>query len=580
MIIPSSQKARADLAEMIVTKCQSSRGHRESAYRIYGQWIERGWASDDGAGGLALANMLYSHNDRLAAYLFSPVQLAFLMAFEERLKREWYERGVVAARAVTNEWVADDIDILFGAAVKVSVDYGGCPLKQLVGQRPGENGKPQFDFHGARIVMPQMFGVMNETINDLDKQEAFVETTLMNEWEVWRRVRHLPDADKLMKRIKSNSEKQAGVSPPTSFMHQVLSTAVLDLSPAAAGQPRPGGWVQTGGGNNYPNAGPQVDIDLYPVEEIWVKDDDTGDWTTMMWMRPDILISPYGRPMNMCVPGHHPYSLVQANFEPGYFWGRSEVADLMQLQAWLTTHLSDINKIMGQQFDKFIGYSGQDVILGEQYAMNKAQGYVSLGQGGSATDLTPKMPEQAIPLIREILFLMERVSGFPPVMSGEGTPGVRAGVHADTLVKTGSPRLRDRSLAIERQCAKAGGLTFAILAAKGTSVYWTDPHKNNLDFTLEQVAQLNPRIEVDSHSSSPIYHDDHVQLVAFLAKAGILDPVSAVEMLNLPNKDLIIERIKEREKTQQAMMQKLEQEDPEAFAKVIGGRSAGHRRAA
>lgn len=580
MIIPRSTKARHDLAEMIVNKCQASRGARESAYRIYGQWIERGWASDDGAGGLALANMLYCHDDRLASYLFGAGDLNFALGFEERLKREWLERGQVAARAVTAEWVNGDIDLLFGAGVKLAVDYGFCLLKQLVGQRVSSDGRPEFEFHGGRLVMPQMFAVMNETVNDLDKQEAFVETMMLNEWEVWRRIRHLPDADKLMKRIKANSDKQSGVSPPTSFMHQVLSTALLDLSPAAAGKPRPGGWVQTGGGNNYPNAGPQVDIDLYPVEEITVRDDDTGDWTTMVWMRPDILISPYGAPKNLCVPGFHPYTLIQPNFEPGYFGGRSEIADLMQLQAWLTTHLSDINKIMGQQFDKFIGYSGADGINAEEYAMLKAQGFVNLGQGGSATDLTAKMPEAAIPLIREILFLMERVSGFPPITSGGGEPGVRAGVHADTLLKTGTARLRDRSLLVERQCAKAGALTFAILAAKGTTVYWTDPNDELSDFTLEQVAKLSPRISVDSHSSSPIYQDDHLQQIAFLAKAGILDPVSVIEMLRLPNKDLLIERAKERMQQQQEMLKKLEQEDPEAFARVIRGGAAHHRRAA
>lgn len=578
MIIPRSQRARNKLAEMIVAKCQASRGHRESAYRIYGQWIERGWASDDGAGGLALANLLYSHTDRLASHLFSPTELLFAISFEERLKKDWLERGQVAARAVTDEWVADDVDLLFGAGVKVGADYGGCILKQLVGRRPDEGGGSQFEYHGARLVMPQMFGVLNERINDLDKQEAFVETMMLNEWEVWRRIRHLPDADKLMKRIKANSEKQSGVAPPTSFMHQVLSTAVLELSPAAAGQPRPGGWVQTGGGNNYPNAGPQVDLDLYPVEEITVWDDDAGDWTTMVWMHPDILISPYGRPINMCVPGHHPYTLIQPNFEPGYFWGRSEIADLMQLQAWMTTHLSYINKIMGQQFDKFIAYSGADGINSEDYAMQKAQGFVNLGAGGNAVDMTARMPENAIPLIREIISLMERVSGFPPIMSGAGEPGVRAGVHADTLMKTGSPRLRDRSLLIERQCAKAGALTLAILAAKGTTVYWTDANDAMTDFTLAQMAEMNARVSVDSHSSSPIYHDDHLQLVAFLLKSGALDPISALEMVNIPNRDLVIARAKERQQEQQALLAKLEQTDPEAFAKVIEG--GKHKRAA
>jgi hypothetical protein len=336
--------------------------------------------------------------------------------------------------------------------------------------------------------------------------------------------------------------------------------------------------VQTGGGNNYPNLGPQVDIDLYPMEEIWVRDDDTGDWVTMLWMRPDILISPYGRPINMCVPGHQPCTLIQPNFEPNYFFGRSEIVDLMQLQAWLTQHLSDINKIMGQQFDKLVAFGGVDGITAEDYAVQKAQGFVNLGQGGTATDLTPKMPENAIPLIREILFLMDRASGFPPIMSGAGESGVRAGVHADTLMKTGSPRLRDRSLLAERQCAKAGALTLAIMQAKGTSVYWTDANDEGSDFLLGQLPSSS-RVIVDSHSSSPIYHDDHLQKIAFAVKADILDPISALELMQFPNNDLYIARARERMEEQRRMLAKLEQEDPQAFAQLIrGGRR--HKRAA
>lgn len=69
-----------------------------------------------------------------------------------------------------------------------------------------------------------------------------------------------------------------------------------------------------------------------------------------------------------------------------------------------------------------------------------------------------------------------------------------------------------------------------------------------------------------------------MQLVAWAVKAQILDPVSAVEMLPFHNKDIIIERLKERQAAQQAQLAKLEKEDPEAYAKVIRG--SGHRHAA
>src|SRR5215469_6664634 len=131
---------------------------------------------------------------------------------------------------------------------------------------------------------------------------------------------------------------------------------------------------------------------------------------------------------------------------------------------------------------------------------------------------------EAIPLIGEILYLMDRISGFPGVMSGEGQPGVRAGSHAETLMKTGSTRLRDRSLAVERQCGAAGDESLALAQAKDDSVWWSNEDDESTHFKLTDLPE-DRRIVVDSHSSSPIYQDDHVQLVAFGLTHGILDQV-------------------------------------------------------
>ena len=85
---------------------------------------------------------------------------------------------------------------------------------------------------------------------------------------------------------------------------------------------------------------------------------------------------------------------------------------------------------------------------------------------------------------------------------------------------------------------------------------------------------------MDSHSSSPIYQDDHVQLVAWGVKAGILDPISAIEMLPFQNKDLLIERVREMQRQKQQQVEELKQSlPPEDFAKVVSG-GGSRRRAA
>lgn len=557
MRIPTRQKDLTKYALNVIEDCRVSQPQRSAAYRAYGQWVESGRAS----GGLALANLLYSHLDRLASHLFSPSELRFSIDFENLYPKEFLEKGAVVARVVSREWERKNIDMLFGHGVKESLTYASCLLKQL----GGKDGDGNFQFRGARLVMPWAFGVYNETTNDLSEQEAFVETVWLNRHEVWRRVRNLPDAEKLYKRILGNASNDTP-SAPSSFMHQVLSTAVLNTSSSATQQP--GGIVQLSNDPNFAMLGPQVAAELYPMHELWVRDDNRPgeDYTTIQIVEPDILVAPLFKHCNLFVPESQPYALIQANYVPDYFWGRSEVVDLIMLQSWLTEHLDDAKRLMGNQIDKLLGFVGMDGLTDETYGQFRAQGFIGLPQGADIKDLTPKLPDQLIPLIGEIIQLMDRVSGFPPIMSGQGEPGVRSGVQTDTLMKTGSPRLRDRSLLLERQCAGAADATLGMLEAKDARAYWTNPEKVETEFLLSQLPE-DRRISVDSHSSSPIYADDHAQLIAWGVKSGIVTGVSAIEQLPFAHKDVLIARLHEKEMAQQRLME----QHPEFFARG-GGR--------
>src|SRR5215813_5304961 len=189
MRLPNGVKELTKAALDIVEICRVSQAQRAAAYRQYGQWVETGRAS----GGLALANLLYGHLDRLASHLYSPTELRFAGDFENLVPADIQAKGAVVARLISREWERKNLDVLFGHGVKVALAYAACILKQL-GGRDVEGG---FQFRGARLVMPWHFGVYNEGINGLTDQEALLETVWMSRHEVWRRVRNLPDAEKL-----------------------------------------------------------------------------------------------------------------------------------------------------------------------------------------------------------------------------------------------------------------------------------------------------------------------------------------------------------------------------------------------
>ena len=556
MRLPGTSKELVEFALRTIEICRSDQGNRAAAYRQYGQWLETGRQN----GGLALANTLYHHVDNLASHLYSPTDLNWAISFRWRYSKEILKKAEIVARLIGEEWELKDIDQLIGDAVFEALTYGASVVKLVTDKGDDEDGGDQ-DLDGY-LVSPWNFGVYNPSENDLERQDAVCETTYLTRSQVWWRIRNLPDAEKLYKRIMAQGDKNSGVGVPSNFMHQVLSTAVLNPSLTESSAPTPGGIVNISNDPNFTNLGPQMGTDLFPMHELWVKDDAKGgDYTTIQMVEPDILICPAPglARKNIFCPRTLPYGLIQPNVVRGYVWGRSELVDLMELQKMLSTHLDDIKRIFGQQFDKLLAFMGGDGIDDELYSQFRSQGFVNLGPGGDVKDLTPAMPANSLEFVEMILSLMERVSGFSNIMSGRGDSGVRAGNHADMLMRTASPRLRDRSLRVERQVAKLGDKTLSVMRAKDGKVYWPDADLGEeQDFTLHDIPD-DARVTVDGHSSSPIFHDDHQQLVAFGVKSGFIDGESAIRSLPYPNKDLLIELYREAQKAKA----KLIEEHPE-----------------
>lgn len=534
MLLPQTKKELVRFALELVKVCKSSQAMRAAAYRQYAQWVETGRQ----VGGLALANLLYSHVDRLHSHLFSPTDLRFTIDFENHYDERTLSQAAMTGRILTREWERRNIDTVFAGGVREALVYGACPIKLLA------NGDGESDVSlTARLIMPWHFGVYNETTTEIEDQEVVCETAFLTKPEVWRRISHLPDAEKLFNRITAGSDKSEGDGTQTSFFHQVLSTMALDTTATSASSQIPGGLVQLANGPTYGVMGPQVGVDIFPMHELWVKDDDLNDYVTIQVFEPDILVAPQFARKNLLCPGTLPYRMIRPNDTANYFWGRSELVDLMQLQQLLATTLDDMRRIMGNQFDKLLAFTG-DGLTDETYGQFRSQGWVNLGPQGSVNDLTPKMPAEAFTFLNLIQSMMEKIGGFSNILSGQGESGVRAGNHADMLMKTASPRLRDRSLMVERQCASFADVTLSVLEAKEAKAYWTEQDKTpGGEFLLSQLPE-DRRVCVDSHSSSPIYQDDHMQQLLLGMKVGAIGPDTFIEQSSLPNKDVLTERLK------------------------------------
>lgn len=573
-MIPLSTDRKKLLGQSLdlVEACRASQGVRAAYYRLLAGVTETG--RQDGT--RSLINKLYNHLDRLSAHLFSPTDLRFSIDFESPHPKNIQDMGSAAAKVLTRDFERSNCDMVFARGVFEALKYGASILKQW----PQEEGEDRHVCYNTSLVQPWQFGVYREDVNELHRQEAMCETTVLTLPEVWRRIYHLPEAERLYNRIKSHAQRGQS-DEEASFFHQVLSTQQLQTGVQGATKPIPGGIVQMASNPNYAIVSPTIGVDVVRFHELWVKGE--KDYVTIQLVEPDILVSPApGMKMSNILisgdthSGRHPYTLIQPNETQGYIWGRSEITDLIELQGLLSVWADDIRRLFGLQIDKIIAFAGYDGITDETYDQMRGAGYFNGPAGASVSDLTPKFPPESLPMLQFVIQIIDQMGGFDNILAGKGEPGVRAGSHANTLLKTASPRLRDRSLLVERQCAQAADLRLAIMEAKDAHNYWTDGTSiDTIENSLFKLGDLpdDRRVSVDSHSGSPIFADDHTQLVFAGLQAGFIDGHTAIDILPYPEKDILHQRLREKEEKEAALIQ----QHPELLEKMAGAKGRGHK---
>jgi hypothetical protein len=577
--IPTDHQKLVTFAGELIEQCRVSVGMRKSYYRLLNAIAETG--KYDGT--KALVNMMNPSLKRTAAHLFSPVELKFLLSFDHPQPAMTYQRGAEVAKQLTLNWERNGTGNTFGRGTFEALKYGATFLKQWVTLDADEH-----PVYRDRLVMPWNMGVYRED-RSLDEQVAICETTTLTLPEVWQRIWKFPNAVKLFERIKSHTARGDAGQEPNSFFHQVLSTSQLNTGVQGMVSPVPGGIVQLNSDPNYAMMGPVIAPEVTQIHELWVQDE--HDYQTIQMIEPDIIIMPLHtrvegadvvmKKQNALAQNSRlqPYRIIQPNETSDWLWGRSELVDVIEPQQLLATWCDDAKRLIGVQIDKFLGFSGETGMTDELYAQARMAGYANLGQNAKVEDLTPKVPSELMPMVKWLMETINTVLGFPPIMQGQGEPGVRAGSHANTLMKTASPDLRDRSLLVEQQCAAAADLTLTLMELKEERFYWTkaDNPIEDIEKTKFLLSDLPDdwRVTVDSHSSSPIFADENTQLVMAANARGIVDPEYVINNTQLPNKEAAIIAYRKHQEQEEQKFQMLLKNDPEAAYKLLAGKSGG-----
>jgi hypothetical protein len=547
--LPNEPDLLAIWAKELIDECMASSEERGMVYTRAAQYYYSG-TYDSRA---AIYNKIKPFIDKLAGFLMQPTDVRFQIVFDSSEPDNVLERAQLVSEKLTADYRQSDSDITFAESVVWALICGAYVIKHVP------------DHEGFKIapVHPQNFGVLGETILNLDEQEAFCHVS----YPTVTRLRSMleesehPRRKQIMQRIEEVPRGSRREEEEPTYFHQMVV----------------GGLQPLGNVGDAPSSEAAGIVNVFPVPvpwkpnrrmtptvkfcELWAKDAHRdGDYTTIQLVYPDIVLEGDDTRRNLSrIPGRQPFVKVQGQPTPGYFYGRSLIADVQMMQDLLNKRLRDIKVMWDRNVAAPQLLSGFTSVTEEQY-------YKIISEGGFLNDPNPNAkaqklmeppPENYLEELEFIWKMFDEASGFSPIMSGQGEPGVRAGVHAQTLVRTSSPRLIDQAARIERQLAESGYTALRIMQAQDPSIYITE---KGTEFTLGDMPD-NFQVQVDSHSASPAFAEDNRQVAIALARAGAIDAEDLIHMLHPPGAELLLARLRQRQKQQAQAAQQEKQED-------------------
>jgi hypothetical protein len=149
--VPANKRELLEFANDLIEQCRISVAMRASYYKQLNLIAETGRYD----GSKALINMLQMHLVRVAAHLFSPVELKFSIDYGRPYPPIEYDRAKVIAKELTRTWERNNTDMTFGRGVFEAAKYGAAILKQW----PQIEGTDEHPVYYDKLLMPWQFGV-------------------------------------------------------------------------------------------------------------------------------------------------------------------------------------------------------------------------------------------------------------------------------------------------------------------------------------------------------------------------------------------------------------------------------------
>ena len=518
MKIPSGE-SREDFYLDIINKCMVSKEERRGDYTTLRAYYLFGAGPESPP---AYFNKIHPHLDQLTSFLYSAETTRFSIALGASVPTAEHKKTPSLTQALNDEWLNSNADQVFSTALTWSLVYNTSFVKLVY-----KNGIHPY------MIEPSAIGVLREDTPYTDRQEAIVQTYYITKSELYARLYSHPKRESIVSRL-STGTKVSESDIPEAVNRIVMS----QTNPTIYGNVN----MDLYGMNRYKA---RVAEDTVEMTELWVWNDDTEDYQVVTMAAPNVII--YDRPgASLFLKGECPFVQICPNPLYDYFWGASEVQQLLLLQELRNTRMTEILDLLSKQVNPPTALTGFTGILDEKnFALNRAGGLLASDMPNAKADrLAPTMPPDLFEVIHEIDAMFSEVSGISNVLSGRGESGVRSQGHASQLARLGSSRAKKRALIVEDSLEKV-----ATLYLKLMQVYDNTHFRDTEDvpFIPEQFTK-DFVVKVDAHSNSPIFTEDLKTLAFNLHKAGAIDKESLLDLLEPPMKQLLKDKLKRKEK--------------------------------
>jgi hypothetical protein len=527
MRLPKDPVDRQQFYMDMIDRCMVSQSERMSVYTMLRSYYLFGAGMDQQP---AHFNKIFPHIDQLSSFMYSSETTRFSIQIGASEPTSYHKMIPALTKAIHDYWVNSNADQVFAQALNWSLCYNTSFVKLV-----WRNGIHPY------MVEPGVFGVLREDTPYTDRQEAMAQEYYMTKSELYSRLWSHPKRDEIVKRI-ALAEQQTKQYPQG--VERLVTSAV---DPTIFGNVQ----MSLAGTMTYT---PRIGEPTVKMRELWVFDDEVGDYQCITIADPDIVI--YDRPsQSLFLKGEQPFVQLCPNPQYDYYWGQSEVQRLVFLQDMRNKRQGQILELLDKQVfppSAVMGFTG---ILDEKnFALNRAGGMISTDMPNAKVEqFAPNIPNDLFRELGAIDDMFAEASGITSVLAGRGEAGVRSSGHASQLARLGSSRAKKRAMVIEDSLEKMATLYLKMMQVYDDTVL-TDTDGNKFvpaQFTADFV------VKVDAHSNSPIFMEDSRELAFSLFNAGAISKSRLIELMEPPMKELLLDDIKRADEAaaQQAMMQ-------------------------